>query len=98
MNPYREEPKAEYVNLFGAYELPAVKRKVLNPRTELVKYFHDRALDKNGKKLTGSGIGFLLAHCSTLDLASFKANLEESQKKNPEFIWNKAFWGTLKSK
>lgn len=83
------------------------KKVAASERSELIRYFHERAKDKAGKPYRASYIAMRLSHLSMRDLYSFKSDLIDRErtfrpyegkdgKMVLHFNWGKAFWGMLK--
>lgn len=87
---------------------PPQKKRAGSERSDLIRYFHDRAMDRKGKPFRAGYIAYRLAHLSIRDLYAFRSDLEDRMKTFrpyttkegeyvPSFNWNKAFWGALKA-
>lgn len=83
-------------DIFGKTRVLNKKGKPKSERGELIRYFHERALDKNGKPYRASYIAYRLSHLTNEDLYSFKSMLEDRNKTKIGFNWQKTFWGMLK--
>lgn len=83
-------------SLFAKYDLS--KKKPLNERAELVRYFFEHA--KKGwlatRPLKPAYIASRLAHLSIFDLHAFKSQCEDRARRG--YPWGKYFWGSLKVK
>lgn len=85
----------ETKDLFGNYRI-IQKGKLLSERAALIKYFWERARNKEGNHFPESFIGYKLSHLSLEDLYAFKSQLCDREKTQQGFNWNKVFWGMLK--
>lgn len=88
------------------------KRKAGSERSELIRYFHERARDKEGKPYRVSYIAMRLSHLSLFDLHAFRSDLEDRanrfdgrkargelmpvEQKDKCFNWSRAFFAALK--
>lgn len=90
------KPISETVDLFGNSRFIRNDGKMLSERAGLVRYFHQRARNKQGEQFDVGYIGLLLAHLDLQDLYAFKSMLEDRERTVPGFNWNKAFFGMLK--
>jgi len=114
-NPYTEtkEPEARPISsslptitdLFGTKRTLTKKGKPASERSELLRYFIERAVDFKGP-IVPARMGFMLSHISVQDLYAFKSILEsETARPWPQDAgpapsrnerWNRIFWGRLK--
>lgn len=80
-------------DLFGKYRLMKPGGKTLDERATLIKYFHERARDKEGQLFEVSYIGMRLSHLKVNDLYYLKSICESESKRGS--IWNKVFFGSI---
>lgn len=73
-------------------ELKVSKPKVKSERAELVKFFVDRLLNKDGKPFPARFIAFKLAHIPTKDLYYLQSTCNKAKS------FGACFWGSIKVK
>lgn len=81
--------------LFAGYK--PEKKKRTSERAELIRYFAEKARDRNGKPFKPSYIAYRLSHLTVSDLYTFRSMLEDRAKTQQGFNWNRAFFGMLKA-
>lgn len=85
-------------DLFGNYTLPpSSKKKRTSERSELVRYFYDRAKTgwRGKTELTPARIAYKLSHLTLQDLYAFKSMCMDRERNG--YPWSKYFWGSLKN-
>ena len=88
----------EIKDLFGNSRFLQKGKYLMSERAGVLKYFIDRARDINNQPLRASFIGMKLSHLNITDLYAFKSMLQDRERTIPDFNWNKAFWGMLKTR
>lgn len=74
------------------------KPRTGSERSELIRYFHERARDKAGKPYRIGYLAMRLSHLSVSDLYYMKSVLEDGSRTRDGFNWGKTFFGMLKPK
>lgn len=72
------------------------KKRAGSERSDLIRYFHERARDRRNKPFRAGYIAFRLSHLSIADLYAFRSMLEDRSRTKDGFHWNKTFFGMLK--
>lgn len=82
------------LDIFNRERTIGKKGTPMNERADLIKYFHDRARNREGKQYPVAFIGMKLAHLDLNALYYMKSVLESETKRGA--TWGKVFWGMLK--
>ena len=71
--------------------------KVKSERAELIKFFHENILDKNGKQYRPQFLAVKLAHIPTKDLYYSVSIFKDTEKRRGIIGARKEFWFSIKS-